>query len=73
MLSSFDTAVDVLFPLTGGITTGFEFLLVFCRRISHFRFEYHRKIVLTGKGKLKTIDSNLENSRWMNKEERNKV
>jgi type IV secretory pathway TraG/TraD family ATPase VirD4 len=28
---------------------------------------------LTGKGKLKSIDSNLENSRWMNNEEKNKA
>ena len=35
------------------------------------RFLFRRG--LAGKGKLKTIDSNLENSRWMNKEERNKV
>ena len=35
------------------------------------RFLFRRG--LAGKGKLKTIDSNLENSRWMNNEERNKT
>ena len=49
------------------------FTVFYCGFIERDMVRFLFRRGLTGKGKLKTIDSNLENSRWMNKEERNKV
>ena len=48
------------------------FVLIYCKFIDP-KMLYFLKGGIRGKGKLKQIESNLENSRWMTDEERNKI
>ena len=48
------------------------FILIYCKFIDP-KMLYFLKGGIRGKGKLKQIESNLENSRWMTDEERNKI
>ena len=49
------------------------FTVFYCGFIERDMVHFLFRKGLIGKGSLKAIDSNLENSRWMNNEERNKV
>ncbi len=48
------------------------YVFIYCFFIDRKFIVYFRGGIL-GKGKLKTIESNLENSRWLNEEEKNKL
>lgn len=49
------------------------FTLIYCSFIDRRIVRYFGRNGLRGSGKLKTIDSNLENSRWMSDKERDKI
>ena len=49
------------------------FMFIYCSFIDRRIIKYFGGKGLRGSGKLKTIDSNLENSRWMNDQERDKI
>ena len=68
------TAIAGFDPIYYGISFVFcaLFLLVYCSFIDRRIVRYFGS-GLKGSGKLKTVNSNLENSRWMTDEERDKI
>ena len=50
-----------------------SFLVLYFAFIDRKMLNYFTKPGLRGNGKLKTVETNLENSRWMTAEERNKI